>query len=98
MKTKNIYKSPEGQKKILESYEKVLASWPVPCETMMIKNDIADGFVIACGPKQAPPLVLFHGSGSNSMTWAGEVVLLSQHFRIYAMDLPGEPGKRGYCF
>ncbi|MBN2736160.1 MAG: alpha/beta hydrolase [Spirochaetales bacterium] len=93
MKTLNVYKSPEGQKQILQCYEKNLATWPVPKETMVIDNPIAQGFVIASGPKNAPPLVLFHGSGSNSLTWANESVELSKHFRLYAMDLPGEPGK-----
>jgi pimeloyl-ACP methyl ester carboxylesterase len=34
-----------------------------------------------------------HGAGSNSAIWAGDVAVYSQGHRVYAVDLPGEPGK-----
>jgi len=37
--------------------------------------------------------VLIHGAVSNAVSWVGEVPAYSQHFRVYAVDLPGEPGK-----
>jgi pimeloyl-ACP methyl ester carboxylesterase len=38
-------------------------------------------------------LILLHGSSSNAVSWVGDVAAYSQHFRVYAVDLPGEPGK-----
>jgi pimeloyl-ACP methyl ester carboxylesterase len=38
-------------------------------------------------------MVLLHGSASNSATWAHDVIEYSEHFRAYAVDIPGEPGK-----
>jgi pimeloyl-ACP methyl ester carboxylesterase len=35
---------------------------------------------------------LFHGSGANSAFWLGDVAALAQHFRLYAVDMIGEPG------
>jgi pimeloyl-ACP methyl ester carboxylesterase len=36
---------------------------------------------------------LLHGAASNAVSWAGDVAAYSAHFRVYAVDLPGEPGK-----
>jgi pimeloyl-ACP methyl ester carboxylesterase len=91
--THEIYKSTAGRDEILALYDWVLAQWPVPCQHLHIPTRYGDTFVIASGDRSAPPLVLLHGSGSNSATWMGDVMEYSKHFRVYAVDMPGEPGK-----
>lgn len=49
-------------------------------------------FVIECGRPDAPALLLIHGGLANSTTWMGDVIVWAPHFRIYAVDLLGEPG------
>ncbi len=93
MNTESIYKSPAGKSQILALYEAVLAHWPVPCETFTLPTRHGETFVIASGESAVSPLVLLHGSASNAVSWVGDVVEYSQHFRTYAVDLPGEPGK-----
>ncbi len=93
MNAHSIYKSPAGEKKIMEVYDTMLSHWPVPYEGIHISTRHGNSFAIACGPESAPPLVLIHGAGSNSLTWAGEITAYSARYRIYAVDLPGEPGK-----
>lgn len=48
---------------------------------------------------QGPPLLLLHGTGAATHSWAGMAPLLAQHFRVVAADLPGHgftaPGVRG---
>ena len=74
-------------------YDAVLARWPVAHETLCLPTRHGDSFIIASGEKSAPPLVLLHGSASNAVSWVGDVVEYSRHFRVHAVDLPGEPGK-----
>jgi pimeloyl-ACP methyl ester carboxylesterase len=93
MQTPSIYKSTAGAEKIMALYDKVLAQWPVPYEHLTVPTRYGDTFVIASGEPAAPPLVLVHGSGSNSATWAGDVIEYSRCFRVYTVDIPGEPGK-----
>lgn len=50
--------------------------------------------VIACGNEDNPPLVLFHGVGDDSaLMWNYNAKFLSEHYRIYAVDTIGGPGK-----
>jgi pimeloyl-ACP methyl ester carboxylesterase len=88
-----IYKSPAGKNEIMALYDAVLARWPVVYETFDLPTRHGSTFVIASGKKSAPPLVLLHGAASNAVSWVGDMIEYSQHFRVYAVDLPGEPGK-----
>ena len=92
MEPKPIYKSTAGREEILKLYNKVLAQWPLPCTHIHTPTRYGDTFVIATGDDSAPPLVLLHGTASNSATWAGDVKVYARNFRVYAIDIPGEPG------
>jgi pimeloyl-ACP methyl ester carboxylesterase len=87
-----IYTSPNGARAVEERYRELLATLPVPAEHLRVPTREGETFVVASGPPDAPPLVLLHGSGSNTLMWAGDVAVWSEHFRVYAIDLIGEPG------
>lgn len=87
-----IFKTEAGGREILRRYEQNLAHWPVPAEQLRVPTREGDTFVLVCGPEDAPPLLLLHGSGSNAMMWMGDVTAWAQHFRVHAIDMIGEPG------
>jgi len=87
-----IYKTATGRRAVEERYRGFLAHWPVPSQQLRLPTREGETFVVACGPLNAPPLLLFHGSGANAAMWMGDVVAWSAHFRIYAVDMIGEPG------
>lgn len=87
-----IYKSEEGRRAVLALYGEILARWPVPCEQLRLKTSGGETFVLACGAPGAPPLVLLQGSGANAAMWRGEIAALAASYRIYAVDVLGEPG------
>lgn len=93
MNPKPVFKSADGKAKILALYDAVLARWPVAHETFILPTRHGETFVIASGGPTAPPLVLLHGAASNAVSWVGDVAEFSRHFRVYALDLPGEPGR-----
>jgi len=93
MKTKSIYKSTDGKAEIMALYNKVLAQWPVLNTHITLPTRYGNTFIIASGDASARPLILLHGSASNSATWMGEIIEYSKYFRVYAVDIPGEPGK-----
>jgi pimeloyl-ACP methyl ester carboxylesterase len=87
-----IYASAEGARAVEQRYRAVLERWPVPSEQRTVPTREGETFVVACGPPDAPPVVLLHGAGANSAMWMGDVASWSQHFRVYAVDVIGEPG------
>ncbi|MFD4370766.1 alpha/beta fold hydrolase [Streptomyces sp. NPDC058486] len=69
-----------------------------------VRTVTVDGVRLAyrvAGPEDAHPLVLVHGRGESSLTWAGVVGDLAADHRVYAVDLRGHglsdrPGGYGF--
>jgi pimeloyl-ACP methyl ester carboxylesterase len=87
-----IWKFPGGAATVRERYRAFLGRWPVRSAQVVVPTRHGETFVVASGPKDAPPLVLLHGSASNSAMWMGDVATWAQRFRVYAVDWIGEPG------
>ncbi|MFJ8582265.1 alpha/beta fold hydrolase [Micromonospora sp. NPDC093277] len=45
--------------------------------------------VVHDGPRQAPPLLLIHGSGASGASWSPVVPALAVHHHVIRVDLPG---------
>ena len=89
-----VYKSKEEQKKILQSYDKLLLQWGCDKSEYDIETIYGSTHVIECGDKNLPTLVLFHGVGDDSaLMWIYNAAFLSKHFHIFAIDTIGGPGK-----
>ena len=87
-----LYRSAAGEAGVRFRYRAMLDAWPVPREERVVPTREGDTFVVVSGTVGAAPLVLLHGSGSNSAMWAAEVAAWAPFFRIYAIDLIGDPG------
>ncbi|MFJ8504789.1 alpha/beta fold hydrolase [Streptomyces avermitilis] len=88
----SVYTSAEGARILAQQYTALLDQWPVPAERIRVPTRQGETFVMAGGPKEATPLILLHGSGANAAMWRDDVALWAQYFRVYAVDLIGEPG------
>lgn len=88
-----IYKSAEGEQALKAAYAGFRQAWPVARDELRLPTRGGETFVVASGEPANPPLVLLHGAGSNSFMWMGDVASWAQQFRVYAIDLPGEPGE-----
>ncbi|KEQ26848.1 alpha/beta fold hydrolase [Paenibacillus tyrfis] len=93
MKVNVAFKSAEGKDEVHGMYDSLLKQWASPHETWYVPTRYGDTFVIASGEKTAPPLLLLHGTGMNSAMWLGEAREYSRSFRVYAVDIPGDPGR-----
>lgn len=87
-----IYKTDEGRQLVLTRYRAALDNWPVPRRETTIATRQGSTFVLACGREEGPPVVLLHGSATNSASWIGDIASWSKHFRVFAIDMIGEPG------
>ena len=89
-----VYKSRKMRQGILRTYDELLEQWGVPVEEMDISTTYGSTHVVACGDASNRPLLLFHGVGDDSaLMWIYNAKYLSEHFRIYAVDTIGGPGK-----
>jgi len=87
-----IFKTPAGAEQVMALYHRVLERWPVPCEQRRLPTRQGETFVVACGPAEAPPLILLHGAQSNTASWMFDAAAWSSRFRVYAIDMIGDAG------
>ncbi|WP_426750257.1 alpha/beta fold hydrolase [Myxococcus sp. Y35] len=87
-----VFRSDKAAEQVEAQYRQVLDQWPVPKSELRIPTRQGSTFVLACGPEDAPPVVLLHGSQANSAAWMPDVTLWSSKFRLLAVDMIGEAG------
>ena len=89
----SLYRTPSGEKAIQDFYSRILAKWTWPHQERYINTRFGRTFIIESGPASAPVLILQHDAGSNSLSWSGDIPLFARHFRVIALDIPGDPGR-----
>jgi pimeloyl-ACP methyl ester carboxylesterase len=87
------FKSKRGKTAYLTAYEAMMQYWPVPYEAFDIPGTYGCTHLVASGPKDAPALVLLHGGRASLSMWSANVGDLSRAYRVYAIDIIGQPGK-----
>ena len=91
--SRRAFKTPEGETRFLAAYDAALTLWPVPFQEIHVPTRFGTTYVIASGPKDAPPLVLLHGHMATSIMWTPNIADFSRRFRVYAIDTMGQPSK-----
>lgn len=86
------FKTEEGQAIVLNRYKEILAQWPVANKQYRVQTSIGSTFIIESGDKGKPPLLLLHGSVSNSFTWFSDVIELSKKYNVFTIDIIGDAG------
>jgi len=61
--------------------------WPLSAHSRFVTVGTLRWHVQQCGT--GPHLVLLHGTGSSTHSWAGLAPLLARHWTVSSMDLPG---------
>jgi len=92
MKEKSVFRSAEGKDEIRKYYSDILDLWTVSMSRQIINTSAGETFIISGGPEKGNPVLLLHGTGSNSAMWTGTFAALSKHYRVHAIDIPGECG------
>ena len=80
------FKSRVSKEKYLKLYDETAKFWPVPSEVKIVNTYYGKTFVRISGPPSAPPLILLHGMGSNSLMWLPNIEMLSKNYRTYVVD------------
>lgn len=88
----HLYKSPEGYAALMAWYDRALAALPVQLTTYMINTPYGVTHALIMG-EGAEPVVMLQGFGASSPLWKNQFPALVPHFRIFALDVPGHPGR-----
>lgn len=89
----SVYRTLEGQRAMLAWYDACLAALPVTCDSRTVSTRHGDTHLLVCGPEDAPPLVLLHGTEGSALSWRHQLADLSAAHRVYALDIIGSAGK-----
>ncbi len=87
------FDTPEGEARFRAAYDAALKLWPVPYEELDIPTRFGATHVVAAGAKNAPALVLLHGYMATSVMWWPNVADFAKSYRVYAVDIMGQPSK-----
>ncbi|ABR35746.1 MULTISPECIES: alpha/beta fold hydrolase [Clostridium] len=93
MEMGKVFKTNEGKNDVIKFYDKFLQKLALSYEKFYVDTKYGKTFIIASGEKSNPPLILLHGSGMNSVMWLRDIKEYSKTYRVYAIDMLGEPGK-----
>jgi len=88
-----LYKSEEGFKTIMEWYKALVETITIPVVSQYANTRFGRTHMLVCGPEDAEPLILVQGVASGAPLWRHQLPALSEHFRVYALDIVGQPGK-----
>ena len=91
----SIYKSPEGERQILEFYDRFRENMGVVFEDRTVDTRFGSTHILVTGPSQGLPVVITHGGNSiNPQGLRGLLPLLKTgRYRVYAPDTIGHPGR-----
>lgn len=87
----HIYRSKSGQDLVETWCEAQFANWAVPHERHTISTNLGDSHLTIAGDG---PITAVYVPGTNFNTAANlnEISHLTPHFRVVAVDVPGQPG------
>lgn len=85
--------SDQGKEAVMNYYHMMLEKLTVEYEQMEVETRFGKTFMLCAGEKTRPPLILLHGSSMNATMWIGDMPKHANAYRVYAPDMPGEPGK-----
>lgn len=89
----SLYKSVDGYRAIMSWYDDALQLIDCDFESQFVKTRFGHTHMIAAGPQDAEPLILIPGVAGCAPLWHRQIPALAAHFRVYALDIVGQPGR-----
>jgi pimeloyl-ACP methyl ester carboxylesterase len=88
-----MYKSEAGFNAIMAWYEDTQARISIPVDSVFVDTRFGRTHALAAGPADAVPVLLIPGVAGCAPLWRQQIPALARHFRVYALDIPGQPGR-----
>lgn len=86
-----LFNDPHAKEKVRQLYLEKLDELALPNESLQVETSFGNTHILIAGPKDRPPLVLLHGANGCAPVALEALKGLTDHFRIYAVDVVGQP-------
>lgn len=94
---KSVFRSERGKQRIADAYREVIKSFPDRVTSSFVRTEFGKTHLLQAGLHHPQTLLLLHGTSSNAASWLGDIPVWSAHYRVVALDMPGEPGLSQDC-
>ena len=88
-----LYKSVNGFEAVMGWYGDVTAMIDADVDSKYVATRFGRTHMLVAGPKDAPPLLLIPGISGCAPLWRRQIPEFAKNFRVYALDIVGQPGK-----
>ena len=89
----SLYKSEEGYKKMMSWYNRVQDEISVDHESIFADTRFGKTHIILAGKENQKSILLIPGVAGCAPLWRHQINAFSEHFRVLAIDIVGQPGK-----
>ena len=89
----SLYKSEEGYKKMMSWYKRVQEEISVDHESVFADTRFGKTHIILAGKENLKSILLIPGVAGCAPLWRHQINAFSEHFRVLAIDIVGQPGK-----
>ena len=89
----SLYKSEEGYKKMMSWYNRVQDEISVDHESIFADTRFGKTHIILAGKNNQKSILLIPGVAGCAPLWRHQINAFSEHFRVLAIDIVGQPGK-----
>lgn len=89
----SVFRNEFGKGKILTEYDSLIESIGIDYEERYLNTCLGRTHVIVTGEKENPPVILIHAFYATGASWYQNLKALSVNFRVYTVDIIGDPNK-----
>jgi 2-hydroxy-6-oxonona-2,4-dienedioate hydrolase len=86
----SIFRTPWAKEKMIGWHHRFRDRIGRPTESQQLATGFGSTHALLCGPVDAPPVVVLHGSLASSAHAMAEVAELADSFRLIGLDIPGQ--------
>lgn len=88
-----FYKTEKGFQAMTRWYDSLLSKLEPVVESLEVQTRFGRTHLLAAGPRDGQPLVLVQAVAGSAPLWYHQLSFFAEHFRVYALDTPGQPGR-----
>lgn len=89
----SLYKTSEGKEIAYKSYDESMELWDVEYTEEFVNTDYGKSHVIISGESNEQALIILPGLFGDASMWFPNVGKLSEHFKVYTLDMINYGGK-----